>query len=89
MNQGSGAAEHVFISYVREDTKRLDRLPRLLETKGNTVWRDTSDLWPGQDWKIEIRRAIERGVAFIACFSEYTERRSISYQNEELCSRSA
>ena len=76
--------EHVFISYVREDGKRVDRLQRRLQAAGITAWRDTSSLWPGQDWRIEIREAIERGVAFIACFSENTERRSSSYQNEEL-----
>ncbi len=84
MSTDKGAGEHVFISYVREDAKRVDRLQRMLETDGITVWRDVSNLWPGQDWKIEIRRAIERGVAFIACFSEHTGRRDISYQNEEL-----
>ena len=82
---GCDAAGHAFISYVREDAKRVDKLQRSLEAEGITVWRDTSDLWPGQDWKIEIRRAIERGVAFIACFSEHTtRRRTVSYQNEEL-----
>jgi hypothetical protein len=84
ISQRSDGAEHVFISYVREDAERVNRLERLLKRKGIIVWRDTSDLWPGQDWKIEIRRAIERGVAFIACFSEHTERRRSSYQNEEL-----
>lgn len=84
MSHDGGAAGHVFISYVREDAERVDRLQRLLEAEGITVWRDTSDLWPGQDWRIEIRRAIESGLAFIACFSEYTESRDASYQNEEL-----
>jgi TIR domain/Domain of unknown function (DUF4062) len=80
----SADAGKVFVSYVREDAGRVDHLQRLLEAEGIVVWRDTSDLWPGQDWKIEIRRAIERGVAFIACFSEHTESRIASYQNEEL-----
>jgi hypothetical protein len=49
------------------------------------VWRDTSDLHPGQDWKKEIRRAIDSGsLAFLACFSRNTESRTESYQNEEL-----
>jgi TIR domain/DnaJ C terminal domain len=84
MSQDSVVAGRVFISYMREDAERVDRLQRLLETEEITVWRDTSDLWPGQDWRIEIRQAIESGLAFIACFSEHTERRDISYQNEEL-----
>jgi hypothetical protein len=84
MSQGSGRVVHVFISYMREDAERVERLRRLLEQKGITVWLDKTHLWPGQDWKIEIRKAIERGVAFIACFSEHTERREASYQNSEL-----
>jgi len=74
-----------FISYVREDRERVDRLQGILETVGIRVWRDTADLWPGQDWKIEIRRAITTdSLAFIACFSEESQRRTKSYQNEEL-----
>jgi TIR domain/Pentapeptide repeats (8 copies) len=84
MSQDRNATGHVFISYVREDAERVDRLQHLLEAEGLTVWRDTSDLWPGQDWRIEIRKAIEGGLAFIACFSEHSESRDTSYQNEEL-----
>ena len=84
MSHDNDAMGHVFISYVREDAERVDRLQRLLEAEGITVWRDTSDLWPGQDWRIEIRKAIESGLAFIACFSEHSESKDISYQNEEL-----
>ena len=76
---------HAFISYVREDRAQVDRLQGLLESAGIKVWRDTENLWPGQDWKLEIRRAImHESLAFIACFSENTERRETSYQNEEL-----
>ncbi|GAA3464228.1 toll/interleukin-1 receptor domain-containing protein [Saccharothrix longispora] len=76
---------HAFISYVREDTARADRLQRALEAAGVNVWRDTRDLWPGQDWKIEIRRAISAdSLVFLACFSEVSEKRQISYQHEEL-----
>jgi hypothetical protein len=76
---------HAFISYVREDKERVDRLQGILESAGIRVWRDIDDLWPGQDWKIEIRNAITSGsLAFIACFSEHTQARQTSYQNEEL-----
>ncbi len=75
----------MFISYVREDRERVNRLQVVLERAGITVWRDTADLWPGQDWKIEIARAITAGsLAFIACFSENTDAKVTSYQNEEL-----
>ena len=80
-----GAPGHAFISYVHEDHERVNRLQTALEGVGIRVWRDTANLWPGQDWKIEIRNAITGGsLAFIACFSENTAARVTSYQNEEL-----
>jgi TIR domain len=68
-------AGHVFISYVREDSRQVDRLQDRLAAAGLDVWRDTASLWPGQDWRRAVRQAIEDGaLVFIACFS----RRSLS-----------
>lgn len=79
------ASGHAFISYVREDGALVDRLQGILEAAGIKVWRDTNDLWPGQNWAIEISRAINtNSLAFIACFSQNSQRRPKSYQNEEL-----
>jgi len=76
---------HAFISYVREDSQHVDRLQRTLEAAGIPVWRDTADLWPGEDWRVKIRCAItDRALAFIACFSQASLARDKSYQNEEL-----
>lgn len=78
-------AGHVFISYVREDSDRVDQLQHTLQEAGILVWRDTAHLWPGQDWRIEIRRAItHNALVFIACFSQASLARDKSYQNEEL-----
>jgi hypothetical protein len=75
---------HAFISYVREDSGRVDELQRTLEAAGVPVWRDTADLWPGQDWREMIRRAItDNALVFIACFSKQSVARKKSYQNEE------
>jgi chromosomal replication initiator protein len=76
---------HAFISYVREDAYHVDRLQRILEAAGVSVWRDTADLWPGEDWRLKIRRAItDSALVFIACFSSRSAARTRSYQNEEL-----
>ena len=76
---------HVFISYVREDSQRVDRLQRTLQAAGIPVWRDTANLWPGEDWRAKIRRAItDNALVFIACFSHASLARGKSYQNEEL-----
>lgn len=79
------AEPHAFISYVRQDSDRVDRLQAILEAAGVKVWRDTADLWPGEDWRARIREAITKdALAFIACFSEHSESRAVSGQNEEL-----
>lgn len=87
MNQGENkpAQRHAFLSYVHEDKERVDRLQEALEAVGVSVWRDTKDLWPGQNWEDEIRAAIKsESLAFIACFSEHTAARTKTYQNAEL-----
>jgi hypothetical protein len=80
-----GVGGHAFISYVHEDSDQVDRLQQTLEAAGVTVWRDTGNLWPGEDWRVKIRHAITDGaLVFIACFSKRSLARSKSYQNEEL-----
>lgn len=76
---------HVFISYVSEDSAQVDRLQRELTAQGIDVWRDRNNLGPGELWKRQIRLAIERNaLAFVCCFSENSQRRSVSYQHKEL-----
>jgi hypothetical protein len=76
---------HVFISYVREDADKVTRLEHLLRDAGIEVWRDTTALWPGMDWRSEIRRAItDDALVFLACISDTSVNRVKSGQNEEL-----
>jgi hypothetical protein len=56
-----------------------------LASAGIPVWRDTGNLWPGEDWRQKIREAITVGsFAFIACFSSARTASEVSYQNDEL-----
>jgi len=76
---------HAFVSYVREDAERVDWLCEQLELAGIRVWRDTKDLWPGEDWRSKIREAItSNALVFIGCFSNESENKEVSYQREEL-----
>jgi serine/threonine protein kinase len=76
---------HAFICYAREDSDDVDLLQQRLETAGIPIWRDTADLWPGEDWRANIRRAIsDNALVFVACFSRQSVSRDRSYQNEEL-----
>ncbi len=82
---GSSVQGQVFISYVRENSDRVDWLCQVLEAAGIPVWLDTAQLWPGQDWRAVIRRAIrEDSLAFLACFSSQSVSQSRTYQNEEI-----
>lgn len=75
---------HVFISYVRENQKEVDRLHDDLARHGVEVWLDRKDIAVGVRWRQAIRRAIRDGAFFIACFSKEYSTRSITYMNEEL-----
>jgi len=76
---------YAFISYVREDAADVDQLQHDLEFAGVSVWRDTADIWPGEEWRRSVRKAITNdALAFIVCFSHQSLARSGSYQNEEL-----
>ena len=60
-------------------------MQRTLEDAGIRIWRDTADLWPGEDWRENVRRAItDNALAFLACFSAVGINKRKSYQNEEL-----
>jgi hypothetical protein len=79
------SAGHAFISYVCEDGNRIQRVVSALQAADIPVWMDKGRLSPGDDWKMVIRRAIQRNsLAFIAVFSRNSQARSTSYQHEEL-----
>lgn len=81
----TASSNHVFISYMREDSERVDRLERQLEAAGLPVWRDVRNLWPGDLWKRRLGDAIGAdALAFVACFSRATELRARSVMFEEL-----
>ena len=76
--------KHVFISYVKENKKKVNKLYQDLTSQGIQVWLDRNDIDPGVRWKQAIRRAIQQGAFFIACFSTEYNIRSATYMNEEL-----
>lgn len=78
-------AGHAFISYVREDADRVRDIVSALRAADVPVWTDKTKLAPGEDWKLTIRKAIQRNaLAFIAVFSVNSQARGQSYQHEEL-----
>jgi hypothetical protein len=78
-------AEHVFISYVREDSDAVDGLCAVLEAAQIPYWRDRKDLGPGDAWRAKIKSAIRDGsLVFLACFSDNSRAKEKSHMNEEL-----
>lgn len=78
-------AQHVFLSYVHENSDQIDTLCRVLEAAHVPYWRDRASLAPGDTWKARIRSAIQSGaLVFLACFSDASRAKEKSYMNEEL-----
>lgn len=60
---------NIFISYAREDEDVALEIFSILVSEGFSVWIDKKNLMPGQDWKIEIEKAIKGSSVFLACLS--------------------
>lgn len=81
----NAGSKHIFISYVREDSDRVDGLCKVLDAARIPYWRDRDSLGPGDAWKAIIRDAVRNGsLVFLACFSENSRAKDKSYMNEEL-----
>lgn len=61
--------KHIFLSYCHDNASEAQHLHDDLVARGFDVWWDR-DLVPGQDWRLEIRRAIESSFAVVVCFSK-------------------
>jgi hypothetical protein len=70
----AGMKKHVFLSYCRDNTKQAAQLRRDLCSAGHQVWWD-QEILGGQDWELEIRRAMSDSYAVVLCLSEELEKR--------------
>lgn len=60
----------IFLCYAKEDQKQVELLYNRLKKEGLRVWLDEKELLPGQNWEVEIKRAIRESSFFIACLSK-------------------
>ncbi len=60
----------VFISHASEDNAAVKRLTKRLNEDGFEPWLDLDRLLPGQDWNLEIEKAMRASGAILLCFSE-------------------
>lgn len=60
----------IFLAHASEDEERVKDLYRRLQEHGLHPWLDKIDLVPGQNWQIEIPKAIQSAAIFLACLSK-------------------
>ncbi len=59
----------VFISYAREDQGTALEIYEFLKFSGCSPWIDVYNIKAGQDWRLEIDKAIQSSNFFLACLS--------------------
>ena len=72
----------VFISYAREDSDWAARLVNELQARGIKTWFDRENLLPGQDWDMELGKAIEECRYFLALLSHHSVNKQGVVQRE-------
>ena len=72
----------VFLAYVEEDARAVDRLYRELSDHGFDPWMDRRKLMPGQNWPRSIDEAIETSDFFVPCFSANSVSKKGGFQAE-------
>ncbi len=83
----------IFLSNASEDKVYVRELCKRLKDDGFDPWLDEERLLPGQDWNLEIEKALRASDAILLCFSAvsvtkegYIQReykRSMRYQEEK------
>src|SRR5215813_3238375 len=63
------ATAQIFLSYAREDKKKVEALYQKLSAAGFKPWMDTQDILPGEKWQVSIQKALQRSHFFLACLS--------------------
>jgi len=76
------SALSVFLAYVQEDRRHVERLYDALEARGFDPWFDRRKLLPGQNWPRSIEDAIESTDFVIACFSHNSVTKKGGFQAE-------
>lgn len=59
----------IFLAHASEDKESVRAIHSILAAQGFETWLDEIDLQPGDNWQIEIPRAIRSSDIFIACLS--------------------
>ncbi len=60
----------VFLCHASEDKAVVREIDRRLREDGFEPWLDEKELLPGQDWSLEIKKALRRSDAIVVCLSK-------------------
>ncbi len=60
----------VFLCHASEDKPAVRELYEKLQNDGFDPWLDEENLFPGQDWNLEIRKAVKDSDVVLVCLSE-------------------
>lgn len=72
----------IFINYARLDERKVFQIYDKLKDSDFAPWMDQRDILPGQNWDLEIARAIETSNFFLACISKNSADRRGYVQRE-------
>lgn len=73
----------VFISYAKENYECAKRLYDDLKKEGYSPWIDEEDVLPGQIWKEEVKKNIEKSKFFILLISSNSVSKQGFFQKEQ------
>lgn len=73
----------VFLCHSSSDKPAVRNLYQRLQVDGIDPWLDEEKLLPGQDWHLEIRKAVRNSHAVLVCLSP-TSINKIGYVNREI-----
>ena len=60
----------VFLCHASQDKPAVRKMYTYLKQHGVQPWLDREDLLPGQDWEVEISKAIENSDVILVCLSK-------------------
>jgi DNA-binding PadR family transcriptional regulator len=78
----SGKPIQVFICHGKEDKEVARKLHEKLGTLGVQTWIDEENLLPGQDWELEIIKAVRESDIVLVCLSTKSVRKTGFIQKE-------
>lgn len=62
----------IFLSYAFDDNAHVRQLYSQLVALGADPWLDAEKLLPGQDWKLEISKALDEADVIILCLTQHS-----------------